>query len=37
MNNVNLIGRLTRDPELKEIAGGSRAVREPAEEMALTI
>jgi single-strand DNA-binding protein len=22
MNNVNLIGRLTRDPELKEIGGG---------------
>jgi Single-strand binding protein family len=22
MNNVNLVGRLTRDPELKEIGGG---------------
>ncbi len=22
MNNVSLIGRLTRDPELKEIGGG---------------
>jgi single-strand DNA-binding protein len=22
MNNVNLIGRLTRDPELKEVGGG---------------